>query len=131
MNQKKKQIKVFPNQDYKELGILYGLFFEDLNHAADGGLYAEMVQNRSFEYCEMDRKEYHALTAWEKAGSIEWEVRTKQPMHMEQRQRQDDTESGESHRRRKGSAVVAGRTGKEQCTSYQPERSWAGRDQFL
>lgn len=82
MNQTKK-IKVFQNQDYKELGILYGLFFEDLNHAADGGLYAEMVQNRSFEYCEMDRKEYHALTAWERAGTIDWEVRTKQPMHME------------------------------------------------
>lgn len=83
MNQKKKQIKVFQNQDYKELGILYGLFFEDLNHAADGGLYAEMVQNRSFEYCGMDKKEYHALTAWEKAGAIEWEVRTERSMHAE------------------------------------------------
>lgn len=29
---------------------LYGLFFEDINHAADGGLYAELLQNRSFEY---------------------------------------------------------------------------------
>ena len=28
---------------------LYGLFFEDINHAADGGLYAELLQNRSFE----------------------------------------------------------------------------------
>lgn len=28
---------------------LYGLFFEDINHAADGGIYAEMIQNRSFE----------------------------------------------------------------------------------
>lgn len=28
---------------------LYGLFFEDINNAADGGIYAEMVQNRSFE----------------------------------------------------------------------------------
>lgn len=83
MNQKKKQIKVFQNQNYKELGILYGLFFEDLNHAADGGLYAEMVQNRSFEYCEMDKKGYHALTAWEKAGVVDWEVRTENPMHTE------------------------------------------------
>lgn len=31
---------------------LYGVFFEDINYAADGGLYAELVQNRSFEYCE-------------------------------------------------------------------------------
>ncbi|MCC8168022.1 MAG: alpha-L-arabinofuranosidase [Clostridiales bacterium] len=29
--------------------VLYGLFYEDINHAADGGLYAEMIQNRSFE----------------------------------------------------------------------------------
>ena len=29
-------------------GTLFGIFFEDLNYAADGGLYAEMVQNRSF-----------------------------------------------------------------------------------
>ncbi|HLP05121.1 MAG TPA: carbohydrate binding domain-containing protein, partial [Paludibacter sp.] len=27
----------------------YGLFFEDINHAADGGLYAELIRNRSFE----------------------------------------------------------------------------------
>lgn len=33
---------------------LYGVFFEDINYAADGGLYAEMVQNRSFEYFEID-----------------------------------------------------------------------------
>ncbi len=28
---------------------LYGIFFEDINHAADGGLYAELIKNRSFE----------------------------------------------------------------------------------
>ncbi|WP_291870880.1 alpha-L-arabinofuranosidase C-terminal domain-containing protein [Maribacter sp.] len=28
---------------------MYGVFFEEINHAGDGGLYAEMVQNRSFE----------------------------------------------------------------------------------
>src|SRR5690554_3846425 len=30
--------------------LLYGAFLEDINHAADGGLYAEMVRNRSFEF---------------------------------------------------------------------------------
>lgn len=30
--------------------MLYGLFFEDINFAADGGLYAELIQNRSFEF---------------------------------------------------------------------------------
>lgn len=29
--------------------MLYGIFYEDINHAADGGLYAELVRNRSFE----------------------------------------------------------------------------------
>ena len=29
---------------------LYGIFFEDINFGADGGLYAELVKNRSFEY---------------------------------------------------------------------------------
>lgn len=53
-------------RDKKEaMGDLYGIFFEDLNHAADGGLYAELVQNRSFEFDPVDNKEYHGLTAWE------------------------------------------------------------------
>ena len=29
--------------------VLYGLFYEDINNAADGGIYGELVQNRSFE----------------------------------------------------------------------------------
>ncbi len=31
--------------------LLYGIFFEDINYGGDGGLYAELVANRSFEYC--------------------------------------------------------------------------------
>lgn len=38
--------------------MLTGVFFEDLNYAADGGLYAELIQNRDFEYHPRD-KEYH------------------------------------------------------------------------
>ena len=34
--------------------ILVGAFFEDLNYAADGGLYGELLQNRSFEYTPSD-----------------------------------------------------------------------------
>ena len=29
---------------------MYGIFFEDINFGADGGLYAELVKNRSFEF---------------------------------------------------------------------------------
>ena len=32
---------------------------------ADGGLYAELVQNGSFEYSAADRPEWNALTGWE------------------------------------------------------------------
>ncbi len=50
---------------------LYGLFFEDINYAADGGLYAELVQNRSFEYYSVNGNDprgrgFHPLFAWEK-----------------------------------------------------------------
>lgn len=38
---------------------LLGIFFEDISYAADGGLYAEMVQNRDFEYKPSDRGNNH------------------------------------------------------------------------
>lgn len=37
------------NQGVKVSNMLNGIFFEDINHAADGGLYAELIRNRSFE----------------------------------------------------------------------------------
>ena len=58
------RIKLYPEQKGKPLGNLFGLFFEDLNHAADGGLYAELIQNRDFEFDPVDRPDYHALTGW-------------------------------------------------------------------
>lgn len=32
---------------------MYGVFFEEINHAGDGGLYAELIQNRSFNEKDM------------------------------------------------------------------------------
>ncbi|MFE6646264.1 alpha-L-arabinofuranosidase C-terminal domain-containing protein [Nocardioides sp. NPDC057772] len=43
---------------------MYGVFFEDINYAADGGLYAELVRNRSFEFLPVDNRSYTGLTAW-------------------------------------------------------------------
>jgi alpha-L-arabinofuranosidase len=43
---------------------MYGVFFEDINFAADGGLYAELVRNRSFEFLPVDNASYTGLTAW-------------------------------------------------------------------
>ncbi|MBN1780355.1 alpha-N-arabinofuranosidase [bacterium] len=44
---------------------LVGVFFEDLNYAADGGLYAELIQNRSFEYSPTMQRDWHPLRFWE------------------------------------------------------------------
>ncbi|MEH0421938.1 alpha-L-arabinofuranosidase C-terminal domain-containing protein [Streptomyces sp. B21-083] len=48
---------------------MYGVFFEDINRAADGGLYAELVQNRSFEYSTADNRSYTPLTSWAVSGT--------------------------------------------------------------
>ncbi|MCZ0990112.1 alpha-L-arabinofuranosidase C-terminal domain-containing protein [Streptomyces diastatochromogenes] len=50
---------------------MYGVFFEDINRAADGGLYAELVQNRSFEYSTDDNRSYTPLTAWTVSGTAQ------------------------------------------------------------
>ncbi len=52
--------------------LLFGIFFEDINFAADGGLYAEMVANRSFEYTEIAAGD--ALYAWNSVGGAELNV---------------------------------------------------------
>ena len=52
-------------EEVGNLGDLFGIFFEDLNHAADGGLYAQMIRNGSFEFSPIDNSSYHAMTGWE------------------------------------------------------------------
>ncbi len=48
--------------------LLYGIFLEDINFAADGGLYAELVQNRSFEFTRLaSGNEKHA---WKDVGEV-------------------------------------------------------------
>ena len=45
---------------------MYGVFFEDINFGADGGLYADLVENRSFEFPQR-------LMAWQTFGNVEVE----------------------------------------------------------
>ena len=73
------RIALNPEQREKALGNLFGLFFEDLNHAADGGLYAELLQNRDFEFDPIDRPDYHPLTAWAPVGQPGITVATVDP----------------------------------------------------
>lgn len=56
LNAKKAGAKVQP--------YMYGLFFEDINFGADGGLYAELIKNRSFEFPQ-------ALMGWNIFGNVE------------------------------------------------------------
>ncbi|MDR3653561.1 MAG: alpha-L-arabinofuranosidase C-terminal domain-containing protein [Paludibacter sp.] len=61
--------------DLKKIGspiqkTMYGIFFEDINYGADGGLYAEMIKNRSFEFPQ-------SLLGWTSFGKVE--VRTDKP----------------------------------------------------
>ncbi|HEX2906446.1 MAG TPA: alpha-L-arabinofuranosidase C-terminal domain-containing protein [Phototrophicaceae bacterium] len=63
---------------------LFGIFFEDLNYAADGGLYAELIQNRSFEYSTADNPDWNFFTAWElipARGKGAISLETEQPVH--------------------------------------------------
>ena len=50
---------------------LIGVFFEDISYAADGGLYAELVQNRDFEYTARDHRGWNALTAWKTSAGVQ------------------------------------------------------------
>jgi alpha-L-arabinofuranosidase len=45
--------------------VLFGIFFEDLNYAADGGLYAQLIQNGSFEYSAVDSPDWSSLSFWQ------------------------------------------------------------------
>lgn len=66
------------NQEKTISDKLIGIFFEDISYAADGGLYAELVQNRDFEYSKKDRREWSATTAWHSNGPIE--IATEHPL---------------------------------------------------
>ena len=72
---------------------LYGIFFEDINHAADGGLYAELIRNRSFEEIPSDgrrrgdqrRAEHRSeTTAWSAVGSAEIGLTTEELLNEAQ-----------------------------------------------
>jgi alpha-L-arabinofuranosidase len=65
-------ITVNNSKNKKISDLLVGVFFEDINFAADGGLYAELVQNRDFEYALSDKegndKSWNSNKAWRLNG---------------------------------------------------------------
>lgn len=75
-----------PEKSKKISGHLTGIFFEDINYAADGGLYAELIQNRDFEYAPADRgndRNWNSTHSWAltDASSATFSVETLRPLH--------------------------------------------------
>lgn len=65
---------------------LVGIFFEDINYAADGGLYAELIQNRDFEYSGKDgsREGWDNGYAWsvrQLEGASTVTIASENPLH--------------------------------------------------
>ena len=71
----------------------YGLFFEEINHAGDGGLYAELVQNRSFD---------EGLQGWVSMGGVDMSLTDKQLLNEAQKQALKVTVSKKSKLTEKG-----------------------------
>ncbi len=66
--------------------LLIGVFFEDINYAADGGLYAELIQNRDFEYRPADRKyrdnNWNSKHSWTTSGQqLVFSIDSTTPLH--------------------------------------------------
>lgn len=68
--------------------MLYGIFFEDINYGGDGGLYAELIANRSFEYYERevnpparseDASQIHAM-GWEALNGCHFTIAKRFPL---------------------------------------------------
>ncbi len=78
-------IKVEAEQTKPISEHLIGIFFEDINYAADGGLYAELVQNRDFEYSSKDGardKNWNSTYAWSIQGNnAALSISTENPIH--------------------------------------------------
>ncbi len=76
----KASLNVNEDKQKKISDKLIGIFFEDISYAADGGLYAELVQNRDFEYTPADKNGWNSFTAWRLASNAEPRIVTDNPL---------------------------------------------------
>ncbi len=78
------QLDVLPDEARPISDKLIGVFFEDINYGADGGLYAELVQNRDFEYSPSDGapQGFTSDYAWSVKGEGgKFSIATEDPIH--------------------------------------------------
>jgi len=83
-------ITVCPEKRKAISNMFIGVFFEDINYAADGGLYAELIQNRDFEYSQADTKfrdlNWNSFKAWSFTGDQSgFSIDTLTPIHPNQK----------------------------------------------
>jgi len=79
-------ISVQPQKAKPISDLLMGIFFEDINYAADGGLYAELIQNRGFEYALSDKegrdKNWNSTHSWSlKGDNATFAIDSVSPIH--------------------------------------------------
>ena len=75
------KLTIIPSQKINDISpILYGVFFEDINYAGDGGLYAELIANRSFEYYDRNGRADRRKMCWEAEGGCDFSIHTRFPI---------------------------------------------------
>ena len=83
------KLTLYPEKSKKISDMLIGAFFEDINYAADGGIYAELIQNRGFEYDLNDTqgrdKTWTHKKAWSVTGQASFKIDTLSPIHPNNR----------------------------------------------
>lgn len=78
----KSQLNIRLDQTKSISPMLYGIFFEDISYAADGGLYAELIRNRDFEFTADDHRGWNSQTAWTLKGEgSTLSIETADPLH--------------------------------------------------
>ena len=79
------ELTLYPEKSKEISDMLIGAFFEDINYAADGGLYAELIQNRGFEYDLSDKQgrdnSWTHKKSWFFEGKGSFEIDTLSPIH--------------------------------------------------
>lgn len=86
----KMELKVSEKKGVNIQKDLIGIFFEDINYGADGGLYAEMIENRSFEFLDArgDKDAYYQIfdgmygwQKWQNNEEIHMEIKEDKPLN--------------------------------------------------
>lgn len=71
------ELRINQEEDTHDISSLAGLFFEDINYAGDGGLYGELLPNRSFEFSREDGGDFYPLYSWAAVGEADLQIMAK------------------------------------------------------